>query len=155
MWNFQSRSKTKIGASMRDPNFWKGQSTRHLAWGSWRYGALKIDLDMSRPRIREPPCTLFIQRAKRCGGFSGSMRAHVAAAGHRNPKWTVGGCESCSVVVRMLWSSISALKRAYDCLPTRPECWERDFGVSLGHLGLGAGSAVRSLVDIGVISGDH
>ena len=27
---------------------------------------------MSRPRIREPRCTLFIQRAKRCGGFSGS-----------------------------------------------------------------------------------
>ena len=27
-----------MGASMRDPNFWKGQSKRYLAWGSWRFG---------------------------------------------------------------------------------------------------------------------
>ena len=48
------------------------------------------------------------------------LGADVAAAGHRSSKWTFSGCQSCSVVVRMLWSSISALKRAYDCLPTRP-----------------------------------
>ena len=35
-----------------------------------------------------------------------------SAAGHRTSKWTFSGCQSCSVVVRMLWSSISALKRA-------------------------------------------
>ena len=35
-WNFSTRSKTVIGASMRDPNFRKEQSKRHLALCKWR-----------------------------------------------------------------------------------------------------------------------
>ena len=35
-WNFSTRSKTKIGASMRDPNFQKVQYPRQLALCKWR-----------------------------------------------------------------------------------------------------------------------
>ena len=35
-WNFSTRSKTVIGASMRDPNFWSATLGRHLALCKWR-----------------------------------------------------------------------------------------------------------------------
>ena len=50
-----------------------------------------------------------------CGGF------RVASAVQKSSKWTVGGRESCPVVVRMLWSAVSAFKRAYYRLQTRPD----------------------------------
>ena len=64
-WNFSTRSKTKIGASMRDPNFQKVQYPRHLALAktlfytfktvkihsktpSKRKKSIKIDIDIMR-----------------------------------------------------------------------------------------------------------
>ena len=38
-WDVENRQLKSIsGASMRDPNFWKGQSRRQFTWGSWRFG---------------------------------------------------------------------------------------------------------------------
>ena len=51
----------------------------------------------------------------------------------------------------MLSSAISALFLSYYRLPTRPELRERDPRLSLGSLGLGTESAVRSGVDLGLL----
>ena len=51
----------------------------------------------------------------------------------------------------MLSSAISALFLSYYRLPTRPELRERDPRLSLGSLGLGTESAVRSGVDFGLL----
>ena len=56
-----------------------------------------------------------------------------------------------SRVFRMLWSAISALFLSYYSVPTRPEWRERDPRLSLGSLGLGTESAVRSGVDFGLL----
>ena len=48
----------------------------------------------------------------------------VVVAAHNTSKLTTGGCDSCSVVVCMLRSSISALNLLSNRLATRPE-WRR------------------------------
>ena len=53
--------------------------------------------------------------------FLRCLGGDVLTARHKNSKFAPDGCDSCFDVVRMLWSSISALKRAYSHLPTRPE----------------------------------
>ena len=70
------------------------------------------------------PSLWFARCVTGCNSRSGVLEClggDVLTARHKNSKLAADGCDSCFAVARMLWSSISALKRAYSHLPTRPE----------------------------------
>ena len=55
-WDFSTRSKTKIGASMRDPNFWSATPGRSLALGKTRFVDPQFSIFDAISKVWNAPC---------------------------------------------------------------------------------------------------